>query len=207
MDYNPEEIIQSLLSDLDNINYIKAADIPNIDLYMDQVTTFMESRLGSSRRHSDDKILTKTMINNYAKNNLLPPPEKKKYNKEHIMFLILIYYLKNILTISDIDKLLSPLRENSFNHPGQSPSLEDIYEGVFSESLKLLPQIRSDVESYAACAAELLHSPENMDKGYLQLFSMIGMLSFDVYLKKQLIEHLIDAMPDPPEDKKSKKKK
>ena len=46
-------------------------DIPNIDLYMDQVTTFMEKELASSKRHEDDKILTKTMINNYAKNNLL----------------------------------------------------------------------------------------------------------------------------------------
>ena len=50
---------------------------PNIDLYMDQVTTFMEDNLASTKRHEDDKILTKTMINNYAKNKLLPPPEKK----------------------------------------------------------------------------------------------------------------------------------
>ena len=59
---------------------VKPEDIPNIDLYMDQVTTFMDSQLATSKRHEDDKILTKTMINNYAKNDLLPPPEKKKYS-------------------------------------------------------------------------------------------------------------------------------
>ena len=63
-------------------------DIPNIDLYMDQVTTFMEKELASSKRHEDDKILTKTMINNYAKNNLLPPPVKKKYYQVQLMKLL-----------------------------------------------------------------------------------------------------------------------
>ena len=69
---------------------------------MDQVTTFMNGHLASSKRNPDDKILTKTMINNYAKNQLLPPPEKKKYSKEHQLLLIFIYYFKNILTIQDI---------------------------------------------------------------------------------------------------------
>ena len=57
---------------------------------MDQVTTFMDSNLKDSKRYNADKILTKTMINNYAKNNLLPPPLKKKYSKEHILVLIFI---------------------------------------------------------------------------------------------------------------------
>ncbi|MCR5488347.1 MAG: DUF1836 domain-containing protein [Lachnospiraceae bacterium] len=205
MDFNPEEIIRSILGGMDHIDYIKPEDIPGIDLYMDQVTTFMESRLSSSRRYPDDKILTKTMINNYAKNDLLPPPEKKKYNKEHVMFLIIIYYLKNILTINDIDKLLSPLREQFFDNPTASPSLEEIYDRIFSESKSFLPQIRSDVEAYASSAKRLMS--QSSDTDYLQLFSIIGMLSFDVYLKKKIIEQLIDRMPDPPSGRKPKKKK
>ncbi len=66
-----EDLLNSILESLDRIVYIKAEDIPGIDLYMDQVTTFMESRLHSTTRHpGEDKILTKTMINNYAKNDL-----------------------------------------------------------------------------------------------------------------------------------------
>ena len=76
---------------------------------MDQVTTFMEENLASTKRHEDDKILTKTMINNYAKNKLLPPPEKKRYSREHLLMLIFIYYFKNILSISDIQTLLGPM--------------------------------------------------------------------------------------------------
>ena len=76
------EFLEMLLKNLQSIGYVKPEDIPNIDLYMDQITTFMDSQLEASKRHEDDKILTKTMINNYAKNDLLPPPEKKKYSKE-----------------------------------------------------------------------------------------------------------------------------
>ena len=75
---------------------IPPEDIPDIGLYMDQVTTFMEEQLSSTKRYEDDKILTKTMINNYAKNNLLPPPIKKKYSKEHLLVLIFVYYIASI---------------------------------------------------------------------------------------------------------------
>ena len=69
--------------------------LPRIALYMDQVLTFINERMVHLSRHpEEDKILTKTMINNYAKTNLLPPPQKKKYSKDHILLLTLIYYLK-----------------------------------------------------------------------------------------------------------------
>ena len=106
MENDVKEFLSELLKQLKSIDYIKPEDIPNIDLYMDQVTTFMEDNLASTKRHHDDKILTKTMINNYAKNKLLPPPEKKRYSREHLLMLIFIYYFKNILSISDIQTLL-----------------------------------------------------------------------------------------------------
>ena len=75
MTIDSEDLLNSILASLDRIQYVSPEDIPNIDLYMDQVTTFMDSKLRSTARYPDeDKILTKTMINNYAKNDLLPPP-------------------------------------------------------------------------------------------------------------------------------------
>ena len=89
-----ENLLKSILESLGRIEHIRLEDIPNIDLYMDQVTTFMDKQLKNTTRNPEgDKILTKTMINNYAKNDLLPPPVKKKYSKEHIVLLIFIYYL------------------------------------------------------------------------------------------------------------------
>ena len=78
-----EERLQDLFAYLDRQTHVQPEEIPNIDLYMDQVTTFMEEHLKNTRRYEDDKVLTKTMINNYAKNNLLPPPVKKNIPKTH----------------------------------------------------------------------------------------------------------------------------
>ena len=85
MKINMDELLDSMLEGISNMDYVRSEDIPNIELYMDQVTSFMDEQLSSSKRYDDDKILTKTMINNYAKNNLLPPPVKKKYSKEHVV--------------------------------------------------------------------------------------------------------------------------
>lgn len=82
-------VLKSILASISQINYVEPGDIPNIDLYMDQVTTFMESHLKHSTRNpQEDKILTKTMINNYAKNDLLPPPVKKKYSRDGFLTLV-----------------------------------------------------------------------------------------------------------------------
>lgn len=92
---------------------IRTADIPGIDLYMDQVTTFLQENLrGLSRDPEDDKFLTKTMINNYVKNKVLIPPVKKKYSREHMMLLIMIYYMKSFLSIGDIRSITAPVMEH-----------------------------------------------------------------------------------------------
>ena len=109
MERSSEESIIDILKKLNEIDYIDPDEIPNIDLYMDQVTTFVDEHLAACRRTDDDKILTKTMINNYTKNDFLPPPVKKKYSKEHMYLLIFLYYFKNVLSINDIQKIFKPL--------------------------------------------------------------------------------------------------
>lgn len=131
MTIDREDLLNSILASLGRIKHISLEDIPNIDLYMDQVTTFMDSKLKNTTRYpSEDKILTKTMINNYAKNDLLPPPVKKKYSKEHMILLIMIYYYKGILSINDIQTLLNPITEKYFQTAGEI-NLGSIYEEIF----------------------------------------------------------------------------
>ena len=102
-----QELLLYLLDAVDKVDLIDPADIPDISLYMDQVTTYMDEHLKQSRRRDEDKILTKTMINNYAKNKLLPPPERKKYTREHIMLLVLIYYFKGTLSLLEARLLIA----------------------------------------------------------------------------------------------------
>ncbi|GFI47177.1 hypothetical protein IMSAGC019_02500 [Lachnospiraceae bacterium] len=193
MTIDRENLLNSILDSLGRIQHISADDIPNIDLYMDQVTTFMEKRLRSTTRNpAEDKILTKTMINNYAKNDLLPPPVRKKYSKEHMLLLIFIYYYKGILSIGDIQTLLKPLTERYF-HVGNGPSLSEIYEEVFSLEKEEISGLKEDIiKKFSASQKTFQEAPEK-DREILQLFSFISMLSYDVYVKKLLIEKMIDS--------------
>ena len=192
MNKDNQEFVNSLLQRLAKLNYIKPGDVPNIDLYMDQVTTFMDEHLSDVKRYEDDKILTKTMINNYTKNDLLPLPVKKKYSKEHIYVLTFIYYLKNILSISDIQKLLNPLTDKFFNKE-ELPDLEYIYSEIYNMEKAQIASLSKDVVERTQVAKEAFLDVENEeDKDFLQLFSLVGLLSFDVYMKKNIIESLID---------------
>lgn len=186
--------IDELWKVLDNYKYIKVEDIPNIDLYMDQVTTFMDKRLRCATRNpGEDKVLTKTMINNYAKNNLLPSPEKKKYSKEHMLLLIFIFYFKNILSISDIQTLLQPMTEKYFKDD-ESFNLRDIYTEVFSLSKPEIESIRKDVKEKYDMAGNTFKDVPKEDREFLQQFSLICLLACDVFIKKAMIESMIDDM-------------
>lgn len=203
---NTSEFYSKLLRELTKIDYVKPGEFPNIDLYMDQVTTFMNTHLSDSKLKSDDKILTKTMINNYAKNNLLPPPVKKKYSKEHMIVLIFIYYFKNILSISEIQAMLGPLTDKFFDPADNAGriTMEDIYNEVFTSIKSQISTVSSDIETKLEVDKEHFTGVRNrQDREFLQKFTMICMLGFDVFLKKQVIESLIDSIS--PAEETSKK--
>ena len=198
-----EERLKDLLAHLDTLDHIHVEDIPQIDLYMDQVTTFMEKHLGDLKRYPEDKVLTKTMINNYAKNNLLPSPVKKKYNQEHILLLVFIYYFKNLLNFTDIETILSYITENHFGE--ESLPLSDVYTEVFTLEHKQMENLKADVKQKFEAAGETFKQVEDDGaRNDLQLFSFICELAFDVFLKKQLIEMITDQLR---EENPAKKKK
>lgn len=193
MTLETEDLLQSILDSLDRIDYIRPDDIPDIELYMDQVTTFMDNRLKNVARNPEvDKILTKTMINNYAKNDLLPPPVRKKYSREHMLLLIFIYYFKGILSISDIQTVLKPITDRFFAG-NEGLKLETIYNEVFSLEREEVEVMKQDVVRKYHKAQETFSDAATEDQEFLQTFSFICMLSFDVYVKKMLIEKLIDS--------------
>ena len=177
MTIDNDDLMNSVIASLGRINPIPLEDMPNIDLYMDQLTTFMSERLKRTTRHPDvDKVLTKTMINNYAKNDLLPPPVRKKYSKDHLILLIFIYYYKNLLSINDIQTLITPLKER-FHVSDDELNLSKVYNTAFElQNEELQPLIEDLKEKY------------------------------DVYIKKLLIEKILDNITDKELAEKNKEK-
>lgn len=180
-----------ILKEFAELDYVHPQDIPNIDLYVDQVTTFIESQLSSMKRNEDEKILTKTMINNYTKNHVLPSPDKKKYSRDHVLMLILIYYLKSFLSIKDIQALLEPVTEKYFGTESDLSFYELYEELVALGNGQAKALIKDVISKYNATQKSFADAPEE-DQEFLRNFGFICMLGFDVYIKKMMIESLID---------------
>ncbi len=185
--------VQEFLDKIAEWKMIETDDIPNIPLYMDQVLTFINERLDHTKRYREDKILTKTMINNYAKNRLLPSPEKKKYTKDHMILLLFIYYFKNLLSIGDIQTLLAPITEERFSD-GKTPGLAPVYRTICQLEQKGTENLSEDLHRAWEAASKVFTEEENAEE--MQKFAFICLLSYDVYLKKSLIESMVDEMAE-----------
>ena len=193
MDDSTRSVLRAVMEEFKDLSYILPEDVPDIPLYMDQITTFMDSKLGSCKRYPEEKILTKTMINNYTKNKLIPPPDKKKYSQDHLFLLIYVYYLKDFLSISDIKTLLTPLEDNHFQS-SDGLSMTDIYQTAYDLVRRQTGYMSKDLIRRWRMAEKTFPDASDESEEYLHLFAFICLLSFDVYVKKKLIEAAVDGM-------------
>ena len=175
------------IRDMIKLDFVSPEDIPDVEMYMEYLTRFMDEKLGGNLRNGDDHVLTKNMINNYTKNGLLPPPEKKKYNQNHLILLIYIYYMKNVISIEDIRKLMKPLLDGDM----YSDRLYEVYEKTFEMEK---PEYFNIVTSTVKAAQITDKKISKQDDEYLNKMLFIFLLGYDVYSKKRLIEKLIDEL-------------
>ena len=185
------EMVQKIAAQVRSSNIIEVEDIPNIDLYMDQVTTFMDKCLAQYKRYDDDKVLTKTMINNYTKAKIFPAPVKKKYSRTHLMLLIMIYHLKSVLSIKDIGILFqSALKET--NKAKQERMIESIYRGFVSLQKQTLTYLAGAAdgkpdESFYGKESILKYSDDEEKRIMMTLA-----LAIRANTEKQLAEKVLD---------------
>ncbi len=186
-----ETQLQELLRIISSFEDIPLCDIPSIDLYMDQVTTFMEERLKCFKRDYEDKILTKTMINNYAKSHILPPPKKKKYSKRHMILLILVYHLKSVLSISDIHALLGPILEDFDSTGTNQVPIEEIYNRFLCIQKNEYDILESDTLQKVKEIQNEMVVEEHLKDQWTLLLTIL-MLVTQATAQKRLAEKLID---------------
>ena len=191
--YSFDELKEELLAAGLSLESVPPEDIPGIDLYMDQVTTFIDDETASMKRHPEDKPLTKSMIQNYTKHRLLPPPEKKKYSRKHVILLLFIYYLKDYMSINDIRTITGPLCEACFHKEGY-PSIEDVYKEVLGLAKSRREANEKELEAALEAAGRTFPDAPKESRDLLQSISLIGALSFDILARKRLLEHLVDRL-------------
>ncbi|MBM7869439.1 tRNA splicing endonuclease [Clostridium pascui] len=182
----------SLIEEISSYEDIELSDIPNLDLYMDQVITLFDSKLAHLRRNEEDKLLTKTMINNYTKAKILMPSTKKKYSKDHIVLLILIYYLKQNLSISDISLLFKDMIKTVESTKNESLEIEKIYQCFLhvkkADSSTLQEDLNKKIDLVLQNTKDL--PPENLE--FSQMLITVLTLINQANTYKRLSEKIID---------------
>ena len=191
MDFN-EDTFFKIAEDISQGRDIRIPDIPDIELYMDQVTTFIDNKLGYNKRILKDKILTKTMINNYTKSKILLPSKNKRYNRQHMMLLILIYYLKQILSINDISILFVPLFKNITSSNDGAGYLESLYNAF----LEVKENNADDLKSILSQKLDLINTKAeelpNDSKETSKILLTVLMLVATAGIQKRIAEKIID---------------
>ncbi|MDQ0256537.1 hypothetical protein J2S74_003957 [Evansella vedderi] len=184
--------INELIMDLRMEKNITLGDVPEIDLYMDQVIQLFEKKFGDTTRTAEEKVLTKTMINNYAKGKLFFPIKNKKYSKEHLLIISLIYQLKGALSIGDIKNALEPINkklveDDDFN-------LEEFYEGYLqlaAKNGKVFKQfVHDQVEEAIEVAAQLGKEGE-VTKDLNELLLILSFAQMSNFYRR-IAERMID---------------
>lgn len=172
---------------------INLQDIPCVDLYMDQVTTLFEDRLSHLKRDSKENILTKTMINNYAKAKILTPVKNKKYNRQQMIMLILIYHLKQILSLEDIGFLFNNLVKELGSGNISSTFVDSLYEKFISIKREEHDEFASYLEkSFEGISANSI-DPNTDDSNFSELLLVVLTLINSAITQKRMAEKIIDA--------------
>jgi hypothetical protein len=160
---------------------IRTEDIPNIPLYMDQLLGLFDDFFNDFRRDDQEKILTKTMVNNYVKAKVIDPPIKKKYTKEQLMMLALVYQLKNILPISDVKGFFDLYDSDTYSSDERNRKIEE-YFNIFNQvELEHLDVLRNRYDNFRATL-----TVENDKK------ALIARLLVEADLNKRLAQLLMD---------------
>ncbi|MBE7105371.1 DUF1836 domain-containing protein [Bacillus cereus] len=184
------ENINKLLESLHLEKSIKLEDIPNVDLYVDQVVQLFENTYADTTRTDNEKVLTKTMINNYAKGKLFIPIKNKKYSKEHMILISLIYQLKGALSINDIKSSLENINAPLIND--DTFELNTLYKDYLFLTETNVESFKQDVNNRVKEVNEVSSLEDPKLEKFLLLTSFVTMSN----MYRRLAEKLVDDLKE-----------
>ncbi|KIY23572.1 hypothetical protein UB32_02385 [Mesobacillus subterraneus] len=180
-----------MLAELDLSSRIALEDIPEIDLYMDQVIQLFEKKYGSSTRNKEDKVLTKTMINNYAKGKLFFPVKNKKYSREQLILISLIYQLKGGLSIQDIKQTLEGINQRTESGQFELNKFYQSYLKLHEKNIEIFNEDVLKTEQDVKHEVKMLEAdePEELET-ILLIVSLINISNFYRKTAEKLVDQL-----------------
>ncbi|MDD2190472.1 MAG: DUF1836 domain-containing protein [Eubacteriales bacterium] len=186
-----EEFIKGIVEKFVSKGLVDADSFPDMEIYMDQAETFMNRELEIFKQNDKDKVITKTMIGNYVKHNMLPRPVNKKYSKDHLILLTLIFYLKGIFQMEEIENILKPLIDNYNSVFDDKVDLTALYEGILSAQAEELQSLTDNISSMVESSKHQMREKELSDDDMLEMFMLIVSLSMKANAQKFLAHKLL----------------
>ena len=190
------EQLNGIVLDALNDAELRSSEIPNIDLYVDQIINLISEKLKDGSERYAERQLTKTMINNYSKDGIITPVKGKKYNKEQILQMLTVYTLKGTLSIGEIKRLiLGAYETEGFG----GDSLRELYDRHLD--------IKNDSREYAIEALDGIVERNSLDVendvDYISTVCALVALSAQL---KHIAQAMIDArFPEPEEPEEDEK--
>jgi hypothetical protein len=184
------ENLEKWLEELSKFEIPSWDKLPEIDLYMDQVVTYIASQLQISGQDKDS-VLTPSMVNNYVKSAVIDNPKQKRYNKEHLFYIMAVRTLKNVLSINAIRELFeSSKRVNS------AKDIHEIFKNTYEQLLrKAIQNVNSQLRAI------------NLDNETDRLNYIAFNLAIESAIKKIIAEKIIELISDSENKNKEVKEK
>ncbi|HLR61297.1 MAG TPA: DUF1836 domain-containing protein [Lentibacillus sp.] len=167
-------------------------DIPDLNLYMDQVIQLFERQFADTKRNEDEKVLTKTMINNYAKGKLFFPVENKKYTKEHLILISMIYQMKGALSISDVKTTLDKMNEKVTDD--DAFDLQEFYECYLQMVENSAEKFKVDLQAHYNELTKEIRKLEDRDEDYLEQLLLIALFTNMSNYYRRAAEKMVDEI-------------
>lgn len=193
---NKQEL-HELVADAVNDAELKASDIPAIDLYVDQIINLVSTRLESGSERYRDRVLTKTMINNYSKDRIIMPVKGKKYNKEQITQMLSVYSLKNTLSIGEIKRLLWGIYSVDGFEEKDLVELYDAHQDIKQDNRELAEEILGELVEKNSL---------NIEDGKDYALTVCALVSLSAHLKSIAQSMIEQRYPEPVYESENKEK-
>lgn len=191
---NTEDYISEFIKELSKADHLDLNQFPDMELYMEQVLGFADTKLNHLKRSDNDKVYTSSIINNYTKAGILMTPNKRKYGKDHLVLLIMVYYLKQTLSVKDIHDLFSPILKDMSTSEDDVISLQDIYTTFLDVKQEEYDRFQDDIlHKFGAIETKVnAFDLDEDEQKTAQLFITVITLLAQANAKKLLAEKIID---------------
>ncbi|SFA89997.1 protein of unknown function [Lentibacillus halodurans] len=183
--------MEELAENLHLNSHLSLEEIPDLNLYMDQVIQLFERKFADTKRNEDDKVLTKTMINNYAKGKLFFPVENKKYTREHLILISMIYQMKGALSINDVKTTLDRLNEKVTNDGLELKALYQRYLQLIGNNAE---KLKEDIRDHYYEVNQEVETLEDKDAEYLEQLLLIATFTNMSNDYRRAAEKMVDEL-------------